>query len=130
MLSLRTVANAPFWTACPAGYDGCAGDPPLVAFTVESSNMEHIKFKLFLKQGKCYTGIALRSDFIYGINRTMSVPLENMKNHYTYWRIQWLMKSPTHSVSNSSAELMSTLKIAANPTVSVTRRNDAHFIVY
>ena len=33
-LTLSTVAKAPFWTACPAGYDGCAGDPSLTACKV------------------------------------------------------------------------------------------------
>lgn len=39
-LTLSTVAKAPFCTACPAGYDGCVGEPFGVACatnTVENS---------------------------------------------------------------------------------------------
>ena len=32
-LTFITVAKAPFWVACPEGYEGCVGDPGLDAWT-------------------------------------------------------------------------------------------------
>ena len=36
--TLRTVAKAPFCTACPDGYEGCAGDPFRAACNRASNN--------------------------------------------------------------------------------------------